>query len=169
MLIFGIVASGKTTLARELSRRLDTPWFEGDCIAWGFEGEERFKRTDEEQPARIRRIDENPAWIVEGTYRESQKILYELADAVVFLDTPPLVRRRRMVSRFLKQRLGLVACHYKPTFSMLKSMLRWTRDFERDRAAHEARLRQYADKLIWVHSAKELEQKFFTREGETNL
>ena len=33
-LIFGIVASGKTTLAKALSCRLGIPWYEGDCIAW---------------------------------------------------------------------------------------------------------------------------------------
>jgi adenylate kinase family enzyme len=30
--IVGIVASGKTTLARKLSRELIIPWYEGDCI-----------------------------------------------------------------------------------------------------------------------------------------
>lgn len=49
ILIFGIVASGKTTLARKLSKILNIPFYEGDCIAWGFQGERRYKRTSEEQ------------------------------------------------------------------------------------------------------------------------
>ncbi|MBQ8597929.1 MAG: AAA family ATPase, partial [Lachnospiraceae bacterium] len=79
ILIFGIVASGKTTLAKKLSKELNIPYYEGDCIAWGFPGEERYKRTDEEQAEMIDKINENPDWIVEGTYRESQRAFYDYA------------------------------------------------------------------------------------------
>lgn len=56
ILITGIVASGKTTLARELSAKYGIPHYEGDSIAWGFLGKKRYKRTDEEQAAIIERI-----------------------------------------------------------------------------------------------------------------
>ncbi|EOR27036.1 DNA topology modulation protein FlaR-related protein [Clostridium sartagoforme AAU1] len=35
ILIFGIVASGKTTLSKELSLKYNIPCYEGDSIAWG--------------------------------------------------------------------------------------------------------------------------------------
>ena len=63
VLIFGIVASGKTTLAKELSKELNILYFEGDCIAWGFPNEKRYKRSDEEQKNLIGKIDENESWI----------------------------------------------------------------------------------------------------------
>lgn len=66
IVIFGIVASGKTTLAKQLSQKLGIPYFEGDCIAWGFAGEPRFKRTDQQQEEAISAIDQNPSWIIEG-------------------------------------------------------------------------------------------------------
>ncbi len=103
ILIFGIVASGKTTLARKLSKELSIPYYEGDCIAWGFPGEKRYKRSNEEQKEVIYKINENNDWIAEGTYRESQEMLYNLADKIIFLDTPLHVRRFRIVSRFIKQ------------------------------------------------------------------
>jgi len=65
ILIFGIVASGKTTLARKMSDQLNIPHYEGDCIAWGYSDEERFKRSDQEQLDRINRINQNHSWIVE--------------------------------------------------------------------------------------------------------
>lgn len=52
-LIFGIVASVKTTLARKVSKELSIPYFEGDCIAWDFPNEKRYKRSDEEQKSII--------------------------------------------------------------------------------------------------------------------
>lgn len=41
---------------------------------------------------------------------------------------------------------------------MLKHMFIWTEEFERNRKAHEDRLLNYKDKLIWVKSVRELEK-----------
>ena len=159
ILIFGIVASGKTTLAKKLSKELNIPYYEGDCIAWGFPGEERYKRTDEEQAEMIDKINENPDWIVEGTYRESQRAFYDYADKIIFLDTPLYVRKYRIVKRFLKQKLGIEKCHYKPDLNMLKAMFKWTKEFEEERSKHEERLLKYREKLVWIKTAKKLNIK----------
>ena len=146
--IVGIVASGKTTLARELSKKYGVPYFEGDCIAWGFPGEARYKRSPEEQEATIQKINIAPHWIIEGTYRSSQRRLFDLADYIVFLDTPLHVRRRRIITRYLKQKLGVEPSHYKPSLEMLRMMFKWTQDFEANRAAYEMMLEAYGDKVI---------------------
>ena len=157
--IFGIVASGKTTLSRKLSLKYNIPCYEGDSIAWGAEEEENYKRSDEEQLNRILDIDKNGNWIIEGVYRESQKCLFDMADKIIFLDTPLYIRRIRIITRFIKQRLGIEKCNYKPTFEMLKMMFKWTNDFEKKRNKHEKILLEYKDKLIWVKSEKELQRK----------
>ena len=156
ILILGIVASGKTTLARKLSQELSIPYFEGDCIAWGFPNEKRYKRSDEEQKSIIEKIDENESWIIEGTCRESQRSAYDLADKIIFLDTPLYKRTFRIITRFIKQKIGVEKSNYKPTFEMLKCMFKWTNDFERNRQTHESTLMNYEDKLIWIKSKKEL-------------
>lgn len=156
IVIFGSVASGKTMLAKLLSREMEIPYYEGDCIAWGFPGEKRYKRTDEEQMDIIKRIDEHQSWIVEGTYRRSQHLLYDLADKIIFLDTPLRKRCFCIVVRFIKQKLGVETCHYKPTMEMLQCMFSWTKDFEKNRKVHEKRLLEYQEKLIWIKSAEEL-------------
>lgn len=46
----------------------------------------------------------------------------------------------RIVKRFLKQKLGLEKCHYKPDLNMLKAMFQWTKEFEEKRPEHEERL-----------------------------
>ena len=129
ILIFGIVASGKTTLAKGLSEKLNIPYFEGDCIAWGFPNEKRYKRSEEEQKSIIEKIDENESWIIEGTYRKSQQSAYDLADKIIFLDTPLYKRKFRIITRFIKQKIGLEKSNYKPNFEMLKYMFNWTNDF----------------------------------------
>lgn len=158
ILISGIVASGKTTLAKKLSSALNIPCYEGDSIAWGFPDEKRYKRTSEEQAETIQRINQKGDWIIEGTNRESQKMLHDMADWIIFLDTPLYVRKYRIVMRWIKQKLGLEKCNYKPDMKMLRQMFIWTSDFEKKRDEYEKYLSNYQDKLIWVHSVKELEK-----------
>lgn len=161
ILIFGIVASGKTTLARKLSKELNIPYYEGDCIAWGFPNEKRYKRSYEEQERIITKINENESWIIEGTYRESQRLVYDLTDKIIFLDTPLYKRKLRIITRFIKQKTGREKSNYKPTFEMLKFMFKWTNDFEKNRHTYESRLLKYKGKLIWSKSQKELEGRLF--------
>ena len=156
--ISGIVASGKTTLAKKLSASLNIPCYEGDSIAWGFPDEKRYKRTYEEQAETIKRIDQKGDWIIEGTNRESQKMLHDMADRIFFLDTPLYIRKYRIIVRWIKQKLGLEKCNYKPDIKMLKQMFIWTNNFEKKRDEYEKYLSNYQDKLIWVHSVKELEK-----------
>jgi len=160
ILIFGIVASGKTTLAQKLSNELKVPYYEGDNIAWGFPKEKRYKRSNEEQEEIIEKINKKGNWIVEGTYRESQKVLYKYADKIIFLDTPLYIRKFRIVYRFIKQQLGIEKCNYKSDFNMLKHMFKWSNDFENKRKEYEERLMEYSDKLIWIKNSKELDGNY---------
>jgi adenylate kinase family enzyme len=146
--ILGIVASGKTTLAKRLSLKLNIPWYELDAVVHNDGLGERIKRSPQEQLAIIQGIDREGPWIMEGTNRQSYQCLYAMADTIVFLDPPLWKRRIRIASRFMKQKLGLEACLYQPDWTMLKLMYKWTNDFERNRDLFEAQLQQYADKVI---------------------
>ncbi len=156
VLIFGIVASGKTTLSKRLSLKYNIPCYEGDNIAWDGKGETRYKRSDIEQFNEILNIDKRGSWIVEGVYRESQKCLFDMADIIIFLDPPLYIRKVRIVTRFIKQKIGVEKCNYEPTFEMLKKMFKWTRDFENKRSKYENILLKYEGKLIRIKNEKEL-------------
>ncbi|MDV4150563.1 hypothetical protein R0131_06915 [Clostridium sp. AL.422] len=159
VLIFGIVASGKTTLSRKLSLKYNIPCYEGDSIAWGGKGEVRYKRSDLEQLNTILEIDSKGDWIIEGTYRQSQKCAFDMCDIIIFLDPPLYIRKVRIITRFIKQKLGIEKCNYNPTFKMLKNMFKWTKDFENKRSKYENMLLEYEDKLIRIKNGKEIEVK----------
>ncbi len=148
ILIIGIVASGKTTLARQLSGQTGISWHELDNIVHRRMEEGSSKRTPEEQMELIRQIDREGSWIMEGVDRSSYAELYEMADTVIFLDPPLWKRKYRIVRRFVKQRLGLEPAHYKPDLHMLKAMFQWTHDFEHDRPHFEAKLLTYRHKVF---------------------
>ncbi|ASS74213.1 hypothetical protein CIG75_03910 [Tumebacillus algifaecis] len=156
VLIIGIVASGKTTLAKRLSERFNIPWYELDSIVHHQTETGRYKRTAYEQIEVIKNIDKIGVWIFEGTDRPSYRCLFEMADTIIFLDTPLWKRRIRILARFLKQILGIEKCNYKPDIEMLKMMYKWTRDFERSRDDFESRLRLYKGKVIRLNDNNDL-------------
>lgn len=153
ILILGGVASGKTTLARRLAAVLSLPAIEGDCIAHDDGAQPRRKRTPQEQQAQIDEIDRRGSWLIEGVYRPDQHCLLELADFVVLLDTPFATRLRRVLTRFVRQQLGLESCHYRSDWAMLRRMFCWAVGGERDKPQRDEQLAPYRHKLCVVRTS----------------
>lgn len=65
--IIGSVGSGKTTLARALSKQYDQPYYELDNVVWKREKLRDIRRTDEERDAYLDEIVKTKRWIVEGS------------------------------------------------------------------------------------------------------
>ena len=152
ILLLGGVASGKTTLAHQLSAVLSLPAIEGDCIAHDDGAQPRRKRTPQEQRAMIEEIDRQGSWLVEGVYRPDQHCLLELAELVVLLDTPFVTRLCRVFTRFVRQQLGLESCHYRSDWAMLRRMLRWAVDGERGKPRRDELLAPHRHKLCVVRT-----------------
>lgn len=148
ILIIGSVGSGKSTFARKLGKILDTPVYEIDSIV--HDDEKNVKRTNSEQQAIIKSIDKKKDWIIEGTLRKNLDNLLSKADKIIFLDIPVRVRRFRIFKRFIRQKLGIEKCNYKPSFKMLTNMYKWTRDFEREKVDFLERLGECQERLIIV-------------------
>ena len=157
ILIIGIVASGKTTLAKKLSKKFNIQYYEIDSIV--HDDINNTKRTFGEQSKIIDEINKKTDWIIEGTLRKNLYYLLELSDKIIYLDIPLEIRKRRIFTRFLKQKLGIEKCNYKPTLRMLKLMYKWTKDYEKERVDFEKHLEQYSKKLIILNNINELEVK----------
>ncbi len=66
-------SSGKTTLAKQLGTDINICWYELDSIVYHQTGDQRVKRTPDEQVEVIMDIDRKGSWIMEGTDRESYR------------------------------------------------------------------------------------------------
>ena len=148
ILIIGSVGSGKSTFARKLGEILDIPVYEIDLIVHN--DQKNVKRTNNEQQAIIREIDKKKDWIIEGTLRKNLDNLLLKADKIIFLDIPVRVRKIRIFKRFIRQKLGIEKCNYKPSFKMLTNMYKWTRDFEGEKGKFLERLGECRNRLIIV-------------------
>lgn len=98
--VTGTSCSGKSTLARELARRLRYPYVEFDACFWGP------RWTPVPEPVfreRLRVALDGETWVADGGYRSHHDITWARCDTVVWLDYPmgTVLRRwaRRTVSR----------------------------------------------------------------------
>jgi len=94
--------------------------------------------------------------VMEDAGRPAFEYLWEAADAIIFLDLPVSVRKRRIVLRWIKQRLHLERCSYKPDWVMLKLMFKWTQNFEDGIDTLRARLVRFGDKVIRLRTSRDV-------------
>jgi adenylate kinase family enzyme len=89
--------NGKTTLGRELARRLDVPFVEVDALV---HGPNWVETPNEELRARLAPIVASDAWVIDGVYRSKLgDLVLGHADTVVWLDLPIRVWLPRLLRR----------------------------------------------------------------------
>jgi adenylate kinase family enzyme len=89
--------NGKTTLGRELARRLEVPFVELDALV---HGPGWVETPDEELRARVEPILASDGWVVDGTYqRKLGDLVLRAAEVVVWLDLPMRVWMPRLLRR----------------------------------------------------------------------
>ena len=96
--------NGKTTVGRELARRLEVPFVEMDALVHG----PNWVETPNDELRRIvEPILEGEGWVVDGTYRgKLGDLVLRNADVVVWLDQPIRVWFPRLVRRTLRRIRG---------------------------------------------------------------
>lgn len=62
--IIGSVGSGKTTLAKELSAKLNMPYYELDNVVWNRQSSGDIRRTDQQKVDYLNNIFLTDAWII---------------------------------------------------------------------------------------------------------
>ena len=152
ILIVGIVASGKTTLAKKLSKLLGIKHYEIDSVV--HDDVNNVKRSEKEQKKIFNDINREVNWLIEGTLRKHLFYLCNMADKIIYLDIPLNIRKRRIFTRFIKQLFGTEQSNYEVNLKMLKMMYKWTDDFEKNRSDFERQLFTYSDKIIIVDDLK---------------
>jgi len=81
--VVGTSASGKTTFARTLAARLGVPHLELDALHWQANWA---SASDEAMRQRVRQAIAADAWVVDGNYAVVRDLVWERAEAVIWLD-----------------------------------------------------------------------------------
>lgn len=158
--IIGSVGSGKTTLAKEISTRLDIPYYELDNVVWLRHKSGDIRRTELEREEYLNSIIQSGSWIIEGVHNEDWvDNCFLNAVLIIFLDTKYSIRTYRIIKRFMKQKLRLEKSNYKPELNIFFKMFKWNRYFEevsKVKFFNECDL--YKDKIIVASNTNSIKQ-----------
>ena len=156
--IVGSVASGKSTLAEQLSGKTGLPCYHLDEIAHKKDPAGEFgnvRRAPEEREALFRAALAGDC-ILEDTGREMFLEGMRQADRIVVLELPYHVRAYRIVKRHIRQCLGLEPSNYRPSLNMVRLMFQWAKNFDTGADGVKARLTPFADKTVTLRSKQEI-------------
>lgn len=159
--ITGSVGSGKSTLANRISKTTNIPCVHLDDIMhipcpsssqWG-----NVKRSDKEIDTLFYSVINQNNYIIEDTGRERFVDGMKNADRIVVLDIPLKTRKYRILKRWIRQKFRLEKCIYKSDLHMLKSMLRWLKNYESGKDGTKQRIKQFDNKVIYLTNKNEIE------------
>ncbi len=166
IVIIGSSGAGKSTLARALGALLKINVFHLDRLFWqpDWKGKTRDTRIDI-----LQALVQEKRWIIEGTYLNSSEELHlNAADAIIFLNTPPLVCLQRIIKRHCEYRGRSrrdipMGCTDKLTLHHMLKVLFFPLQ---DGRTLKQKLRNYkAKQIIWLCSAKEV-KGFLEQQGQ---
>lgn len=160
--IIGSVGSGKTTLAKELSLKLNIPFYELDNIVWRRLDSGDIKRTEVEKDDLLNSIIHSEKWILEGVHNEEWvSNSFCNAELIIFLDTKYSARTYRIIKRFILQKIGFEKSNYKPTIKIFFKMFKWNRYFEEvGKPNFYNKFGIYSDKIVVVKNKYDIENLF---------
>ena len=105
--IIGCSGSGKTYLAKRLSKKYNIPSFDLDDIQWdNSQNSYGVKMPIEKRNQILNNILQQPDWIIDGVYYAWVQKSFEDADVIYVLDIPKRIYRFRIIKRFIKRRLS---------------------------------------------------------------
>lgn len=100
IIIIGLTGSGKTTLAKQISRKFDIPIYYLDLMFWNKDGHLK----DDEFTELQKEILVKDRWIIDGGFPKSKSLDLRIAsaDTIIFYDLPLLLVLWRQFKRYLK-------------------------------------------------------------------
>jgi adenylate kinase family enzyme len=155
--IIGSCGSGKSTAAREISRRFGIPWYELDNMVWDRSTPVNTRYPKEIRDAALYEAMSQAAWVIEGVDSGWSADSFREAELIMILHPHVLVRDYRIVRRFVRSRTGLEPWNYKQSFRNLwKMIVEWNHGYDMDKVLE--RTEAYREKRHLVKHSGEMIQ-----------
>ena len=127
--IIGCSGSGKTYLAKALSKKYNIPHFDLDDIQWDNNAQTYgTKMPIEKRDALLRERLLNNDWIIEGVYYAWVQQSFDEADIIYVLDMPRYLYKSRIIIRSIKRKFGIQKGK-RETLKSVYNLLKWTETF----------------------------------------
>lgn len=126
--IAGNSASGKSTMARKLSKIYSLDLCHLDDIVW----ENGKKRSHEKRKNILTNFLAAENWVIEGmSHSEWMHAVYKQADYIFLLNTNYTIASFRVLKRYFKKKIGIEKGH-KETLKSVKNLLKIRKDYEKN-------------------------------------
>jgi len=156
--IIGNSASGKTSLAKQLSRLLKIKSYDLDDFYW----EKKFtkKRNSKQVEKLVRKVTKQKKWIIEGVYSSCITCSLDKADLIVWLDYPAHVIIWRLLKRQVERREKLSSTmdflHYAWDYYKKPTHKHYERN-ESTRQKHQRIVENYPAEIVHIRNRKQLD------------
>jgi len=119
-----MTASGKTTLARRLSKKLGYPLFSTDEMVYERKWTQKYPRS--ERLVKLDRMLKQKSWILEGVHAMAWTVpAIKEADDIVLIDIPKSNLLKRILKRSKKKEKSRKADPFYSKFKLLYWGFRW--------------------------------------------
>ena len=130
--IIGNSGSGKSYLAKQLSKKYGITHYDLDEIVWdNFSEKYGVKRKKEDRDQRLKKIVKQKNWIIEGIYYGWCEETFKKADCILVLQVPRRIYCYRIIKRFIRRKLRLEKGKKESVKSLIE-LLRWTKKWEKE-------------------------------------
>ena len=157
--IIGCSGTGKTYLARKLSKKYNIQHYDLDDIQWDNSADGYgLKMPVNKREELLKQILSQESWIIEGVYYAWVTESFQRADVIYVLDIPSYIYKYRIIMRFIKRKLGIEKGK-KETFKSVYNLLKWTNKYQNNNLKEIKKiLEQYASKVVWITDSREIDR-----------
>ena len=155
--IIGGAGSGKTHAARRISEKLGIRAHNLDNIFWdNTDKSYNQKVSPEVRDQKLEEILLNESWIIEGVYFKWLKESFQKADVIILLIPSYTICTFRIISRFIKRKIGIMPSKKKETIKGLIELVKWNQRYNKEDIPDiVALLKPYNDKMKVFSKADE--------------
>ena len=157
--IIGCSGTGKTYLAKKLSKKYNIQHYDLDDIQWDNSADGYgLKMPVNKREELLKQILNQESWIIEGVYYAWVTESFQMADVIYILDLPSYIYKYRIIIRFIKRKLGIEKGKNE-TFKSVYNLLKWTGKYQNNNLKEIKKiLKEYESKVIWISDSKEIDK-----------
>lgn len=157
--IVGAAGSGKTTLAKRISQKTGVRCYHLDDIVYLNDSENKGRiRSDIDRDNLFDEIIKETDWIVEDNGRMCFREAMQKADKIILLYPHKYVRMKRIVIRYIKQKLGIEKSLYNPSIDILRRMFNGSNKFETGKDGLKSRILKYDEKVLVLRTNNDIKE-----------